>query len=237
MMTVRMLTLLLSAFVFASPAQAAEKALPFAKGERIVYTIKKMGVKGGDASLVFQGEEKIDGKDAYLILFFAKGAGFLDEEKIYVDRKTFLPIRVERNVDIKIWGSKKERITELYDHKKGEVKIVKVAGGKTTEQVIKKGKPMENLYGFIYRYRKDGKFTIGDTLQMDLPTMDVKLKITKKDKIKIGGAPEDVYFMESAPKKYMVWFDADSRKVPVRIDGAVGFGSTSMVLREYSGGR
>ena len=204
-------------------------ALPFSKNESITYAIKKMGVKAGEASLVFGGETEVQGQRAYLINFRASAFNFLDEEKIFLDTQNFLPIRVERNV---VWG-KKEKITEQYDQKKYEVRIVKTARGKTTEQVIKKDKPMENLYGFIYRYRKEGKFTAGDTLQMNLPTKEVTLKLVKKDKMKLDGKEQEIYFMESDPAQYKVWFDASDKKVPLKIDGAVGFGSTSMVMREY----
>jgi len=220
-------------------AKKAPEPLPFAKGETITYTIKKMGFKAGETILVFEGAVEVEKQAVYLIHSKADGANFFDEEKIYLDQKTFLPVRVER--DVNVFG-KKEKIVEHYDQKKYEVKIVKTAKGKTKEQVIKKDRPMENLYGFIYRYRKEGKFTIGDALQMNLPTADVKLKLVKKDKIKVGGVgrrptEQEAYYMESNPAKYKVWFDGTDRKVPLRIDGAVGFGSTSMTMKDYSQGK
>ena len=207
--------------------------LPFRKGETITYTIKKMRVNSGQATLTFEGEVEVAGQKAYLINFKADGPGFLDEEKIYLNVDTFLPIRVERNVDIGMMR-KKEKIIEHYNGQ--EVKIVKTAGGKNEEQVIKKKEPMENLYGFIYRYRKEGSFKLGDSLQMNLPTADVKLKLVKMEKVKAEDKDQEAFYMESNPKKYKVWFDTTDRKVPLRIDGAIGFGSTAMILKEYSSG-
>ena len=235
---IRTVALVFLGIASVSLALAKPPALPFAKGETIVYTIKKMGVKSGETRLVFEGQVEVQGQAAYLINFSADALNFHDHEKIYLDVQTFLPIRVERDV---VWG-KKEKIVEHYDQKKHEVRIVKTVKGRTTEQVIKKDRPMENLYGFIYRYRKEGKFILGDALRMNLPTANVKLKLSKMDKVKLDGVgrgPTDqqTFFMESEPAKYKVWFDTAGKKVPLRIDGAVGFGSTSMVMREYHQGK
>ena len=127
---------------------STEKKNPFANGEKIIYSIKKMGVKAGEASLVFHGSTRVKNKEVYLIQFTASALNFFDQEKIYVDPKTFYPVMVKR--DLNIWG-KKERITEEYLTDKGQVKITKNAGGKTTVQTIEKKGAVDNIYCFIYR--------------------------------------------------------------------------------------
>ena len=226
---------MLGTLVLPFAVSAKEEALPFAKGEKITYTIKKMGVKAGETILVFEGQVEVHGQLAYLIYFKADGANFLDEEKIFVDTKTFLPVRVERNVNV---FGRKEKIIEIYDQKKYLVKIVKtMRNNRIEEQAIQKDRPIENLYGFIYRYRTEGEFTIGDALQMNLPTANVKLKLLKKDKVKVENKEQEAFYMESDSKKYKVWFDGTDKKVPLKIDGAVGFGSTSMIMRDYQAGK
>ena len=54
----------------------SKSALPFSQGEKITYTIKKMGVKAGEASLEFKGQGRADGQAAYLILFRATSTNF-----------------------------------------------------------------------------------------------------------------------------------------------------------------
>ena len=156
----------------------------------------------------------------------AQGFNFFDEEKIYIDPKTFLPLRVDR--DLNIFG-KKEKITEFYDARRGEVRIVKKAGKKVTEQVLRKKGFLDNIYCFIYRYRAFGKFQIGDKFIMNLPTTDIFIQLFKKQKVKALGRTLDAFYMQSNPKKYRIWFDSGSGKFPLRIDGAVGFGNTSMI--------
>ena len=207
------------------------KNFPFSDGEKITYAIKKMGVKTGESSLVFRGLTRINTKNAYLIIFTASSLNFFDEEKIYIDTKTFYPLVVNR--DLNIWG-KKEKIFEEYFPEKGLVKITKYAGGKKiTEQTIEKKGTLDNIYSFIYRYRNQGQFKVGDTLLMNLPTKDVVLKLKEITKIKAAGQQFDAYYMKSDPAQYEVWFDASDKKIPLKINGAVGFGDTAMVMMAY----
>jgi hypothetical protein len=222
----RSLSILLLVFFLTSPVRA-EDAPPFAKGETINYTIKKFGI-GGKATLTFEGEQKTEGKDTYLIVFKAEGPKFYDEEKIYVDRKTYAPVSVIR--DLNIWG-KKENITERYID--GKILIVKVAGGQTTQQTIEKSGQVDNIYGAIYRYRQSGSFKIGDKMNLRLPTKDITLKLVKMDKVAANGKKYSAFYMESVPDAYKVWFDTGPKRIPLRITGSGGFGSTNMVITEY----
>ena len=201
----RLLSFWLS-FAFLSvsaPVFAQEPALPFKKGEVVTYSIKKLAVKAGDATLTFQGREEVNGKPAYLIIFKADGFNFYDEERIFVNMDNFAPIRVER--DLNIFGSR-EKITE--DYQDGKIVITKVEGDKTTTQEIAKEGQIDNIYGVIYRYRARGQFKIGDEVQMRLPTKDVKLQLKESVKLKAAGRVYDAFYMPSVPTKYQVWFDS-----------------------------
>ena len=227
-----LLTILLAGVCAGSlHASDAPTPLPFRPGETIQYDIKKLKMRVGQASLTFQGLVSLEGQSVLLITFASQGLKFFDEERIYVDPQTFLPKRVER--DLNIFG-KKERIVEYYNAQEGSVRIVKTAKGKTTEQVIKHFVPLDNIYCFIFRYRAAGKFTIGETLQIYLPTKDVQFQVQKPRKLRLEDKKVDAYYMQSDPAQYRVWFDTGAHKVPLRIDGAVGFGSTAMILRSYT---
>ncbi len=203
---------------------------PFKPGEKITFSIKKFNVKSGEATLEFNGAVKIGGKDAELITFRAQGFNFYDQEKIYMDPRTFFPIVVERDLDI--WG-KKEKITEEYQSPEGMVTIRKLAGGKASEQVIKKKGQLDNIYCFIYRYRKEGAFKVGDTLSIHLPTQDFKMALKTVMSQRIGKKDYKAFYLKSKPLRYEVWFDAGEKKIPLRINGAIGFGNTSMIMTEY----
>ncbi len=211
-----------------SPAE-----LLFSKGETITYAIKKLKFNVGEAKLVFDGLVDFNGRPALLITFSSEGFRFFDNEKIYLDPETFYPFLIER--DLNIFG-RKEKIVEFYDTKYGKVRIVKTVKGKRSEQIIEKGGRFENIYGFIYRYRQHGQFEEGEELDLHLPTRDVTFELVGKGKFTAEGREFDAYHMKGASKKYKVWFDSSSKKVPLMIDGAVGFGHTSMVMKDYVAG-
>lgn len=203
----------------------------FQKGETITYDIKKFRLNVGEATLVYDGLVDLKGQEALLVTVTAKGFRFYDEEKIYLDPQTFYPLMIERDLDI--FGIK-EQISEFYDTERGKVRIVKTKKGKKSEQIIANGNRFDNIYGFIYRYRNRGQFRKGEEFHLHLPMRDVTFRLDDKSRIKAAGQEYEAYYMNSVPKKYKVWFDDSHKKIPLKIDGVIGFGRTSMVLKEYA---
>ena len=193
-----------------------------ARAETIHYALIQLGIKAGDATLRNVGPTVYRGKSTFLIVFKAQAINFWDEERIYTDPLNFYPLFVER--DLNIFG-RKEKISEVYDRAKSEIRVVKTAGGKQTEQALKKTGAIDNIYGFILRYRKRGSFKIGDVLDIKLPTKDLKIKLVKRI--------NNSFFMQSSPAKYKIWFDSSARKWPLRISGAVGIANTVMEMTGY----
>ena len=222
-----------SIFLFPPNVSAVDRSVsqPFSKGETITYDIRKLKLTVGEAVLVFNGPVEVSGKKALLITFTAKGFKFLDEEEIFLDAKTFFPLLIRRNLNI--FGNE-EKIIEFYDSQRGKVRIVKTAKGKTSTQIIENGKRFDNIYGFIYRYRRFGQFKENEELQLHLPTRDVVFKLVERKKFEAADQEFDAYYMSSTPKKFKVWFDSSQKKIPLMIDGALGFGHTSMVMKSHS---
>ncbi len=199
--------------------------------ETITFRIEKMKVKAGEATLALYEGEKLDGQDVAVIVFRADGFNFLDEETIYANPKTFHPMRIDRNLNI---FGRKEKITEEY-LAEGTVKITKHVGGKTKVETLKPGGKPDNIYGFLIRYRREGAFTIGDTVKLHLPTKDVVIKLENKKPLKIFGKEYEAYYLVSQPGKYKIWLDNSPEKIPLKISGAIGAANTTMVMRNYSG--
>ena len=57
------------------------------------------------------------------------------------------------------------------------------------------------------------------------------------DNLKISGKVYETYFMQSKPAKYKVWFDTSDKKIPLRINGAVGINDTAMLMVGYQEGK
>lgn len=197
------------------------------RAETINYSIRQMGFDG-EANLTLVGPKDYKGYKTILITFKAHGVNFSDEESIYVDPDTYKPLFVERNFSLSVFGQGK--ISEDYVSSKGEILITKTDGDRVTHQVINKEGSVDNIYGFIYRYRKQGSFQIGDMLSMTLPTKDLKIKLMKRAWIKIGGKSYESYFMQSQPGRYRIWFDASEHKWPLRITGSIGFMNSVMTM-------
>lgn len=203
---------------------------PFKPGERIVYNIQQMGVKAGEATLEFKGERHIQGRTLLLIIFTADGFNFYDQERIFLDPATYKPVVVTR--DLNIFGSK-ERIIEKYQEQPGHIVIKKESGNRQTVVVLDNKSGIDNLYGFIYRYRLTGSFKVGDKLDIHLPTKDISIELKRQVKLSAAGKVFDSYYMQSDPAKYKLWFDAGPNKLPLRISGAIGIANTVMVMKEY----
>ncbi len=190
----------------------------------------QMGIKAGDATLKFVGPVIIHNVDTLLIEFTADGFNFYDQEKIYVDPTTFKPLTVQR--DLNIFG-KKEKIQETYFPEDNKIVIQKTVGDQVTEQVLTKKGEVDNIYGFIYRYRQDGNFKLGDRIDVVLPTKDIKITVVKKTKLNVDGKNFNVIYLESKPAQYKLWFDVTPQRLPLRISGAIGIANTVMVLKDH----
>ena len=224
-MTVLSRCLILILFVL---FQSVVSAAPFEPGEKIRYNVSQLGLKVGEATLTFVGEQTYQEQKTVLILFHAKGFNFFDEEKIYLNPQTYKPIVILR--DLNIFG-RKEKIQELYSN--GHIKIIKNAQGKSSEQSIDKAGEIDNIYAFIYRYRQTGEFKIKDRLSVHLPTKDITIKVAKQTALNTAGKKYSAFYMESEPTQYRLWFDTSDRKLPLRISGAIGVANTVMAMTGY----
>jgi len=216
--------------VMACPATANVIPERYQRGEVVHYDIKKVGLRVGSASLTYHGPVEVKGGQFILITFKAQAMKFYDEERIYLHPQTFYPMRVER--DLNIWG-KKEKIVEEYDQAKGIVRINKRVGEERTTLVIEKKSVIDNVYAFIYRYRESGHFVMNETMNLSLPTKQVKIKVLDKRTFSTAGQDFEAYYMQSEPKQYKLWFDTSPQRIPLRIDGAIGIGKASLIMQSY----
>jgi hypothetical protein len=221
-----------AAVVLLVPVAVQAQTAPFKKGEIIRFSVKQMGVKAGEATLEFKGETYREGKKYTLIVFTAKGFNFYDEERIFVDGETFFPQIVIR--DLNIFGGR-EQIMEEYDHVAGTIKITKMLEGhEPTSVIIEKKAQVDNIYGFIYRYRMQEKLTKDEKFDVRLPTLDVKISGVKDVEFNAAGKMYKAVLLTSVPSKYSIWMDKSEKRLPLRIGGAIGIANTVMTMIEYN---
>jgi len=223
-------TVVILCALFLACGHFASAEQSFSPGERITYSIKKYGVRVGKATLIFHGLIQRGSRKLLLIEFNATSLNFLDREEIYADPRTFFPVMVKR--DLNIWG-KKEQIIEYYDAQAGKVTIEKHAGSSVTQEIIKHDYPLENIYCFLYKFRAAKTFPPKTAVRLNLPTAQVLLKVRERTSIRMAGKRHQAFFLQSQSKEYRLWFADDQRRTPLRIDGAIGLGSASLMMTSY----
>ena len=215
-----------------NPAPEPE-IFPFGKGEKIIYNVNLFGLKIGQSELLFVGTTLLNNKKVELIILSTNVNNLQDVEKIYVESSSFLPVRVERSV---VFFGKKMNIIEEYDHQKNTLTLIKTEGRRTTKEIIKSQKPIQNIISLIFLFRKSKNFDIGQVVDVALPPINLEMKITGSVDFNAANTKYKAYLFESAPKRYRIWIDEGPKKIPLRLDGAVAFGNTAMVMRAYVSG-
>jgi hypothetical protein len=89
--------------VFASAAFGANGDSPFSVGEKLKFKIYAAGIYVGYQTIELSAEQKINGGETYVLKGLSKTAGFVsifyrlnDKWTIYIDKNTYLPIRIEK---------------------------------------------------------------------------------------------------------------------------------------------
>lgn len=200
---------------------------PFRPGEELRYGIYSTVLKVGLASITYKGREKLGNRIVDIIVVEAKAPGFHDIDTIYGVIENFTPLRVERKINL--FGENVE-ILEEYNQLTNEV-IITRKGKKTTVKKLKSNKAIGNVILLLYYFRLNKRaFNVGDKLEFNLPTKNLEMRVDKYLKLKVPKGKFNALFIRSIPKKFKVWLDPQQGNIPLRIQGAIGFGNTYLAL-------
>jgi len=222
-------------------------AYPFKLGEKLIYTIKWSGVPllvkvlpGTVGKLVLEVEEKLtqtNGQPAYLFSWELGTAGIysllfsLDERReSYVDIDTFCSYKVtiyykEGKNLLKDW------VIEI-DQKIGEALIRDKKNGQEETRLL--SLPVFDIPSLIYWLRTQeleaGKvfslFLFEDERLRDWKEKverKIQIKVTRKEEIDICDESYSTFLCEEVGSgKIKVWFSADERYLPVKIEYDIG---------------
>jgi hypothetical protein len=203
---------------------------PELPGEKIVYTVKLKGVNLGTAVFTQMGRVALAKEPLSFVTFETRVAGFQDLEKIYSDPRSYLPVRIER--DIK-GVSGKEKITEAYDQKKCTLTIIKTVGKTRQENVIKKESPIHNAILLPFYVRNVAQLVPGWSTYAQLPTQAFTIKLVSIEYVRVPAGKFKCYRFTSEPKRFEIWITVDDPRIPVKIKGSAGLGY-SLLMRGYS---
>lgn len=201
-------------------------------GEKIVYGVKLGKVSLGQAVFRQLSRAELEGRAVSLMAFETKLVRFSDTEKIYSDRDTFLPLKVERSISN--WPLS-EQIEEYYDQKEFTLTIIKNNGRKAVPLTIKKDGPIHNAIMLPFYVRRAAKLDIGWSMTVNLPNQRFEMRLSGVEDTLVPAGNFRAYHFESQPKKFEVWISADERRIPLKIKGAGALGYI-LVMKEYSPG-
>ncbi len=201
-------------------------------GEKVIYEVHLGKLSLGRSVFTTLADEELEGRPVSVVRFETKLARFADTEKIYCDPVTYLPLRVERLVNM--WPTT-EKITEDYDQKDFKVVVSKIKGNrKEPTLVIKKGDVINNAILLPFYLRKNAALDIGYSLIARLPTKEFSLRLVSKEEVVVPAGRFVAYKFTSTPRQFEIWISDDSHRVPLKIKGSSSLGYT-LEMREYHG--
>ena len=199
-------------------------------GEKIIYDVKMGNVRLGRAEFNHLARTELNGRAVNQISFKTELFHFIDQEMIYGDPDTYLPLKVIR--DILSWP-KREQITEEYDQERHHLVITKSAGKNNPQKTeIQRDGPIQNAILLPYCVRRVAKLEPGWTFKANLPTQSFEIKFTGIENVTVPAGTFKAYHFQSVPSRFEIWISADQRKIPFKITGSGGIGYV-LLMREY----
>ena len=205
----------------------------FQNKEKLVYDVYFNGISSGYIEWEYLGRKDVDGiaVDVLSVNSDTNILNLLDldsEEKVFINSKTFLPIRVERDI---VFFGKKEIIKEVYDQEKGQIKITQ-SSSKEEENILTQDTPIHNILELLYFFPQDLALEAGKWMIFNLPTQKIKIKMVKERVLKVNGLKKDTYFLIGrGAKRFSLWLDKEE-KIPLRLEFISLVGKITVVRRE-----
>ncbi|MBI4846458.1 MAG: DUF3108 domain-containing protein [Candidatus Omnitrophica bacterium] len=208
--------------------QVTEQSEDKRVGEKITYDVILGKVRLGKAVYHHLKKTQLNEDTVNLISFETRVAQFHDQETIYCDVKTFLPLMVERKVSQIL---KPEKIQEVYDQKNFVLTITKKRF--TTEEIIiKKDAPIHNSILLPFFVRNNFALNIGWSFEANLPQQKYKIMLKSIETVDVPAGKFEAYYFESEPNRIKIWISTDTNRVPLKLEGTGGLGY-KLLMKEY----
>ncbi len=205
----------------------------FQNKDKLVYSVYFNGIPSGYIEWEYLGRQEIGGitVDVLSVNSDTDIFNLLDldsKEKVFLDSKTSLPVKVERDI---VFFGKKEIIEETYDQARGQIKIKRSGSGKP-EDVLRQDTPIHNILELLYFFPQDVSLEAGKWITFNLPTQKIKIKMVKERVLKVNGVDQDTYFLIGrGAKRFSLWLDKEE-KMPLRLEFISLVGKVTVVRRE-----
>lgn len=224
---------------------AAQKTLPFEPGEKFVYKAKWHLIPAGEATMEILPFQTINNEKAYHFVMQLRTNAKIDLFYRIRDRE-------DSFVDVNMTHSLRYQKREISKHPRnivvtydwGNKTVTRTNFGETSEPItIVPGTFDPVALFFVIRTKKLKEGEVLEIPITDGKTFFVaKASVTGREKITVGKKTYDTYVvipdverLEEALKrkekaKLKIWFTADDKKVPVKIENEVGIGRFTFEL-------
>ena len=199
---------------------------PASAGEKILYRINPFG----KSEFMDEGVKSVEGKQLRVSRFRTRVISFDDNELIYSDPATGLPVRVERNIH---WLFNHERIVEDYDQAHFTMVMRKYKGAKITEEhTVTQDGPIYSAILFPFALRNIADPQIGWKVKTAFPN-EFTITLVSIDDVKVPAGRYKAYHFVSEPKFFELWISQDQYRIPVKIQGHGDYCGYTMKLHDY----
>lgn len=238
--------------VAASPSSPAK--VPW-EGERLVFNITWLNIKGGTAVVEVSEGEKVEGRKVYQISADTKSTGFVDrfhkvrdriDSFVYADDLSSFRFKVHQEE-----GKFKQDKEIFFDYDKGTATYT--VGKEISYYPIPNY--LQDALSSLY-YLRTKELVVGKSIMIDIfddkKLWQVETQVIRKERIVTSAGEFDTVVVNPLLKfegifqrkgEVYLWLTDDSRKMPVRMKSKIAIGSIFAELVEYthngegSGGR
>ena len=202
--------------------------------KKIIYKVSFNGIPSGYIEWEYLGKGRIQGREVDILSVSSdtkilKLLNLTSKEQVFLDSKTYLPLRVER--DIVLFGQK-ELIEEIYDQEKGCVNI-KRSNSKVQEDTLRQDKPIHNILELLYFFPLGIELDSSKWMNFNLPNQKVRIKLVDQRDLDTDKGMVSTYFLVGrGAKRFSLWLDEESR-LPLRLEFILPLGKI-IILRTDS---
>jgi hypothetical protein len=221
--------------------EALAKDLPFRQGEKMVYQARWGIVSAGQSVIEILPDETInDVKTWHFAMTTTTNAGLDLIYKVREHKESYMDLTRMRTVlyKEKEEGNHPRDVVVTYDWAKGTV--TRTENGKVGDTISIPAGTIDPLGLFFFIRMK--KLKVGEVLEFPVTDgkkyWDTKATVIRKEQLTINGKTydtfvvmpdmkrlEDVFKKKDEQPDLMVWFSADVRQVPVKIESKVIIGT------------
>ncbi|MEF2230900.1 MAG: DUF3108 domain-containing protein [Pseudodesulfovibrio sp.] len=239
---------LLAVLLLGVPARGGV-AVPFGPGERLTYRIYWTFVHAGDAVLEVMPDDGLEGVPARRFRAEARTVPWVD--RFYAVRDVMeawtdpgvthsLRYRKDQNE-----GAYHKQVDLVFDPAARQTRrYVRGELQHTLDQPAEVFDPMAVLFGFrkqvIYKTMRfganvtDGKVSVvGEAYVEDLEDVETPLGVIPCFRVRLDVRHLSGVFRKSDDAEMLVWFSADTRRIPVRVRSKVAVGHFTLELVDY----